>query len=88
MRLWAYDESDELHDRLTTVKRADLERYVPRGGELLPEAPIEFWGDVASRFARGEWEDAVTAIERRFEPRGTKKGDHEAVAGARQQVAA
>jgi hypothetical protein len=83
MQTWTYDQSDEMHDRLSTVKRGDLERYVPLGGSTLAEAAAEFWGLVAAQFSRGDYLDAVTEIERRFEQRGTQKGDREALARAR-----
>lgn len=83
MRIWTYDESDEVLARLAAAKRNDLARHVPAGGRLLQEAQIEFWVDVAARFMLGERADAVTAIERRFEPRKPKKGDAEIIAAAR-----
>ena len=83
MRIFTYDEMDELHARLTTAKRTDLQRYVPLGGSLKNEATIEFWTDVAAAFADGRTADAITSIERRFEPRQAKETDAVDVVAAR-----
>lgn len=45
--------------------RVDLRKRLPEGGTRLDTASIEFWSDVEVRFARGEWADAITAIEQK-----------------------
>lgn len=86
MERMTYEESDFL--RAALRHRTDLVRYVPRGGDDLAggDDPAEwrhhFWSDVAARFRRGEWADAITAIERMFGARRTKKGDAKTMAAA------
>lgn len=67
MNKLSYEEVDELTTGLR--HRSDLAKYVPAGREMLAEQAHEFWRDVLARMERGEWADAITAIERRFEPR-------------------
>ena len=47
--------------------RTDLIRYIPDGAYDVP-----YWSGVVAQFERGDWADAVTAIERMFEPRDSQ----------------
>ena len=53
--------------------RTDLIRYIPEGTYDVP-----YWSGVVAQFERGEWADAITAIERRFEPRDSQPWVREA----------
>jgi hypothetical protein len=55
--------------------RTDLIRYIPDGAYSYGAYDVPYWSGVVARFERGEWADAVTAIERRFERRKHKAGD-------------
>lgn len=68
MRTITYEEHDELVAALR--HRTDLIKYVPDGGSMLSEERGEFWAGVLAAFRDGRWADAVTKIERRYEPRG------------------
>lgn len=69
MRYFDYPEYDTLFNALREYRRLDVAKHLPHGGTNVTEEAGDFWLDVLSRFGRGEWQDAVTAIERRFEPR-------------------
>lgn len=69
MHYFEYDTYDELSAALRDCRRLDVSIYLPYGGSTITTAAAEFWLDVLARFRRGEWQDAVTAIERRFEAR-------------------
>jgi hypothetical protein len=69
MPYFDYDQHDELFNALRDCRRLDRAKHLPSGGTQVTTEAAEFWVDVAARFSRGEWQDAVTAIERRFEPR-------------------
>lgn len=69
MRYFDYDEHDTLFNALRECRRLDVARHLPQAGTNVTEEAGEFWADVGARLARGEWQDAVTAIERRFEAR-------------------
>ena len=68
MPYFEYDQHDELFNALRDRRRLDQAKHLPNGGTHVTTEAYEFWVDVAARFARQEWQDAVTAIERRFEP--------------------
>lgn len=53
--------------------RTDLIRYIPEGAYDVP-----YWSGVVAQFERGDWADAITAIERRFEPRDSQPWVREA----------
>lgn len=69
MRQVSYDQSDEIHDRLQAVGRAELERFVPYGGAAVTEAAFEFWMEVMMALNIGDWQCAVELIETRFQRR-------------------
>ena len=69
MPYFDYDQHDQLLNALRDCRRLDQAKHLPGGGTNLTTEAAEFWQDVAARFYRGEWQDAVTAIERRFEAR-------------------
>lgn len=75
MNKLSYDDVDELQAGLR--HRTDLGRFIPYGETMMTEAAWCFWRDALPRLRRGEWADFITAIERRFEPRGTVEGDVE-----------
>lgn len=70
MSAFEYEDRDYLLEELTARHRSNLLRYVPLGGQPISSTEVLFWRDTIARFLRGEWADAVTAIERRFEPMG------------------
>lgn len=68
MRYFEYDEHDTLFNALRECRRLDVAKHLPQAGTNVTEEAGWFWKDVGARLGRGEWQDAVTAIERRFEP--------------------
>lgn len=84
MRYFTYEEHDEIVAALR--HRSDLASYCPPGGANQTEAAADFWLDVLARFRRGEWADAVTEIERRFEPRDRQPWVLEAADRARRSA--
>lgn len=67
MNTLSYEEVDAIAAGLR--HRSDLRKYVPHGQEMLSEVAYEFWLDVLTCMVGGRWADAITEIERRFEPR-------------------
>lgn len=69
MRYFDYDQHDALFEALRSCRRLEQAKHLPQAGTNLTTEAADFWGDVRARFTRGEWADAITAIERRFEAR-------------------